>query len=195
VAPELGRRERKKAQTRKALADAALDLFLARGYDQVGVREVADAADVSVTTLFKYFPSKESLVFDLDEEIEATLVATVRDRAPGTPLLDALHTFVRERAVSIAAYPLTLAFERLIEQTPTLRAYAGTMWLRHEVALAKAIAADIGAPEDDVTCTMLARVALGAVDLARARPDPGQAVDEIFALLERGWPGSCPSES
>lgn len=190
-----GRRERKKAQTRKALADAALDLFLARGYDQVGVREVADAADVSVTTLFKYFPSKESLVFDLDEEIEAAVIATVRDRDPGTPLLEALHTFVRDRAVSVAAYPLTPAFALMVEETPILREYAGKMWLRHEVALAKAIVADIGAPEDDLICAVLARVALDAVEVARRRPDPGQAVDEIFALLERGWRGSFPAES
>jgi AcrR family transcriptional regulator len=195
VAPELGRRERKKAQTRKALADAALDLFLARGYDHVGVREVADAADVSVTTLFKYFPSKESLVFDLDEEIEAAVVATVRDRDRGTPLLDALHAFVRDRAVAVAAYPLTSAFAQMVEQTPTLRDYAATMWLRHEVALAAAIAADVGAPEDDVACAVLAHVALQAVELARLRPDPGTAVDEIFVLLEHGWRGSGPSES
>ncbi|MDQ2738888.1 MAG: TetR family transcriptional regulator, partial [Actinomycetota bacterium] len=47
-----GRRERKKAATRAAIADAALRLFLARGYDQVSVKDVADAADVAVTTLF-----------------------------------------------------------------------------------------------------------------------------------------------
>ena len=47
---ELGRRERKKAATRKALADAALELFLDRGFDDVGVREIAEAADVSTAT-------------------------------------------------------------------------------------------------------------------------------------------------
>ncbi|KJK57800.1 hypothetical protein UK12_14285 [Saccharothrix sp. ST-888] len=55
-----GRRERKKAATRRALADAALRLFLERGYEQVGIREIADAADVSTTTLFKHFPVKEA---------------------------------------------------------------------------------------------------------------------------------------
>ncbi|MFD6073807.1 TetR/AcrR family transcriptional regulator, partial [Amycolatopsis lurida] len=48
-----GRRERKKAATRQALADAALKLFLERGYDQVSIRDIAEAADVSTTTLFK----------------------------------------------------------------------------------------------------------------------------------------------
>ena len=58
----IGRRERKKAATRKSLADAALRLFLDRGYDQVSIRDIAEAADVSTTTLFKHFPSKEALV-------------------------------------------------------------------------------------------------------------------------------------
>src|SRR3954467_4440710 len=84
--PAVGRRERKKAATRQALADAALELFLARGFDNVGVREIAEAADVSTATLFKHFPTKESLVFDLDAEREAALVAAVRDREPGQPV-------------------------------------------------------------------------------------------------------------
>ena len=49
-------------------SDAALRLFLERGYDDVGIREIADAADVSTTKLFKHFPVKEALVFDEDAE-------------------------------------------------------------------------------------------------------------------------------
>ncbi len=87
-----GRRERKKAQTRQALADAAVRLFTERGFDDVGVREVAEAADVSLSTLFKHFPSKEALVFDLDTDIESALVAAIRDRDPGKPVLHACAT-------------------------------------------------------------------------------------------------------
>ena len=77
-----GRRERKKVATRAAIADAALQLFLVRGYDQVSVRDVADAADVAVTTLFQHFPGKEALVFDQDENREAALVAAVTAGLP-----------------------------------------------------------------------------------------------------------------
>lgn len=66
-----------------ALADAALRLFLERGYDNVTVREIADAADVATTTLLKYFPSKASLVFDKDSGLEAALIASVTDRPAG----------------------------------------------------------------------------------------------------------------
>jgi AcrR family transcriptional regulator len=192
VTEPLGRRERKKAQTRKALADAALELFLARGFDQVGVREVADAADVSVTTLFTYFPSKEALVFDIDSDIEAELVTAVRDRAHGQRILDALREHVARRATTGAAFPHTAAFTRMVEETPSLRSYAHRMWLRHETALARVIAVETGAPEDDVVCTALARFALEAVELAHRHPDPQAAITEIFALLEDGWAATRP---
>lgn len=184
---QLGRRERKKAQTRQALADAALELFLARGYDQVGVKEVADAADVSVTTLFKYFPSKEALVFDLDEDVETALVASVCDRAEGQPIPRALREHLVRRVADSPAHTRTSAFGRLIEQTPALRDYADRMWLRHETALAQAIAAEAGVEKDDVRCAALARFALEAVQLARRYPDPPAAIGPIFDLLERGF--------
>ncbi|SHF64800.1 TetR/AcrR family transcriptional regulator [Streptoalloteichus hindustanus] len=187
-----GRRERKKAQTRKALADAALALFLERGYDDVGVREVAEAADVSVTTLFKYFPSKEALVFDIDQEVEAALVAAVRDRAPGQPVLGALREHILHRVTVVAGYPHAPAFTRMIENTPALREYARRMWLRHETALAQAIAAELDAPEGDVACAALARFALEAVELAHRHPDPTEAVEVIFTMLERGWAATSP---
>ncbi|MCU1686113.1 MAG: hypothetical protein JWQ81_6852 [Amycolatopsis sp.] len=189
---QTGRRERKKAQTRKALADAALELFLDRGYDQVGVREVADAADVSVTTLFKYFPSKESLVFDIDEDVEAALVAAVRDRAPGRPVLQALHEHALHRATEAVAYPHISAFTRMVEDNPALRDYSRRMWLRHEAALARAITDEVGVPADDIGCAALARFALEAIALAHQHPDPPQAIDTIFTLIEHGWTATHP---
>jgi len=183
----LGRRERKKAQTRKALADAAMALFVAHGYDNVGVKHVADAADVSVTTLFKYFPSKEALVFDLDEDVEAALVASVRGRA-GRSIPQALRAHLVERAAEQPEHPREMAdFQRLVERTPALREYLSRMWLRHETALTQAIAAETGAAEDDVRCAALARFALEAVQVAHRYPDETAALDSIFDLLDNGW--------
>nr|WP_242587669.1 TetR/AcrR family transcriptional regulator [Streptomyces sp. MST-110588]UNO44181.1 TetR/AcrR family transcriptional regulator [Streptomyces sp. MST-110588] len=187
----MGRRERKKAQTRQALADAALRLFLDRGYDQVGVKEVADAADVSVTTLFKHFPSKEALVFDLDDDRERELVAAVRDRAPGQTIPQALRDFAL-RTQSHMEDPQTAAFFRMVRDAPALRDYARRIWLRHEVAVARAIAEEVGAPEDDAACAALAHFAIEAHDLIQRHPDPRRAIEEIFALLERGWSSVHP---
>ncbi|MGW7488742.1 TetR/AcrR family transcriptional regulator [Streptomyces sp. NPDC054786] len=186
-----GRRERKKAQTRTSLAEAALQLFLDRGYDRVGVKDVADAADVSVTTLFKHFPSKEALVFDQEDDIEAALVAAVRDRTPGQSIPQALREHVLLTQTH-AADPRFAAFMRLVADTPALRDYAHRMWMRHEAAVARAIADEAGAPEDDLTCAALARFALEARGLIQRHPDPRRAADEAFALLEHGWAASHP---
>ncbi|OIJ65683.1 TetR/AcrR family transcriptional regulator [Streptomyces mangrovisoli] len=184
-----GRRERKKAATRKALADAALELFLAHGYDQVSVRDVAEAADVSTTTLFKHFPSKEALVFDLDSDQEAALVAVVRERAPGTSVIQALRVhMLGARVVAAGGRDEELdVFNRLVRSTPALVEYHRRMWLRHEHALAEAVAADLGVAADDPRCAALAHFALEARALAGTTADPAATVNAAFDLLERGW--------
>jgi AcrR family transcriptional regulator len=183
-----GRRERKKAATRRALADAALELFLERGYDQVSVRDVAEAADVSTTTVFKHFPRKEALVFDREDDHEASLAAAVRDRAPGQSVPAALHAWMLA-AITLeqAADPRLDGLRRLTAGTPALREYADRRWLRHETALARAIAAGIDAPADDLRCAALARFALESRALVRGRPDPAGALGEVFVMIEHGW--------
>ncbi|MEU8616345.1 helix-turn-helix domain-containing protein [Streptomyces sp. NPDC048623] len=185
MAETTGRRERKKAQTRQALTDAAVRLFTERGYDAVGVREVAEAADVSLSTLFKHFPGKEALVFDLDEDLESALVAAVRDRAPGRSVLHALRDHLVDTRTAVRTDDPTHV---LVESTPALRDYARRMWSRHEQALAAALAEATGLAADDLAVTGLARFALEAPDLARRTgDDPARALRELFALLEHGW--------
>ncbi|MFS8104651.1 TetR/AcrR family transcriptional regulator [Lentzea alba] len=184
---ELGRRERKKLQTRQSIADAALELFLARGFDDVGVKEIADRADVSVTTLFKHFPSKEALLFDEDEEQETALVDAVRNRPAGQSIPRALRDHFVGMASGHADHPLFVSFHRLVESTPALREYEHRMWMRHQVRLARVIAGEIGAPEDDVRCAALARFALEARDVIFGREDRERVADEVFGLLEHGW--------
>ncbi|MFJ9697909.1 TetR/AcrR family transcriptional regulator [Kitasatospora sp. NPDC101183] len=192
-----GRRERKKAQTRRALADAALELFLERGYDQVGVKDVAEAADVSVTTLFKHFSGKEALVFDQDDDIEAALVAAVRERPPGRSVPQALreHLLLAQSRFAVhAADPRFPEFTRLVRDTPELSDYSQRMWTRHEAALALAIAEASGAPADDPGCAALARFALEARSLIQRSADPVRAADAAFSLLEHGWAAAHPTD-
>jgi AcrR family transcriptional regulator len=191
--PELGRRERKKAATRQAIADAALALFLERGYDQVSIREIADAADVSTTTLFKHFSGKEALVFDEDEQIEARLVDAVHGRAPGTSVPEALRALSIERIAIAFEVEGFAEYQRLIDGTPALREYSRRMWMRHEQALTSAIAAESGLAEDDVTCAALAHFALDVMSTARGSADPKAVIDKSFALLEHGWAAAIGS--
>jgi AcrR family transcriptional regulator len=191
TAEPIGRRERKKAATRQALADAALRLFLERGYDRVGVKEIADAADVSVTTLFKHFPSKEALVFDQDAEHEAALVSAVRDRPAGTSVLAALRGhLLAVRTADKRGDPVFAAFLQLVQDTPALRDYTRQMWLRHEVALAAVLAEEHGVPPTDPACAALAHFALETVALVQTRDDPRDTMNRAFDILERGWPAA-----
>ncbi|MGW5868598.1 TetR/AcrR family transcriptional regulator [Streptomyces sp. NPDC055239] len=184
----MGRRERKKAATRQAIADAALRLFLERGYDDVGIREIADAADVSTTTLFKHFPVKEALVLDEDAAQEARLLAAVRERPRGRSIPAALcgHALLHRMAAADADARFTAFFD-LVNGTPALRDYVQNMWLRHTAALAGVIAEESGLPADDPACTALAHFALEAPRAARGHDDPRGAITRAFELLENGW--------
>ncbi len=190
----MGLRDRKKLATRRKLGEVAFRLFTERGFDAVGVREIADAADVSVTTLFKYFPSKESLVFDEDAEIEAELVQAVRGRPPGVSIPEALRRYMEQRLTEGDMTPESMApMHRLIEESPSVAAYARQMWHRFEGALARAIAAEVGAAPDDLRCMALAHFALEMHPFIAPTAEPLAALNAAFALLEHGWDASVAS--
>ncbi|WP_405928478.1 TetR/AcrR family transcriptional regulator [Streptomyces griseus] len=183
---QTGRRERKKAATRQKIADTALRLFLERGYEAVGIRDVAAEADVAVTTLFSHFASKEALVFEQDPGFEQGLLRAVADRAPDDPLIPALrrevHALVRHCTAPEAA-PVW----NMIESSPALREYEESMRLRHAESLGAAVAADLGVPETSIACRTIARFVIDAYALAREAADPEAAVDEAFRMIEAAW--------
>src|SRR6266571_5372590 len=77
---EIGLRERKKARTRRVIADAAARLFAERGYEQVAVSDVASEAEVSEQTVYNYFQTKEQLVTDRDQLVQDELSRLLRTR-------------------------------------------------------------------------------------------------------------------
>ena len=89
--PSPGRRERKKAEVRQRISDAATGLFLRRGFDQVSVSEIAEAADVARPTVFAHFPRKEDLFFDRYPEVAGQLTRAIRERPAGTSAVSALR--------------------------------------------------------------------------------------------------------
>ncbi|WP_217163053.1 TetR/AcrR family transcriptional regulator [Streptomyces sp. AC512_CC834] len=189
-----GRRERKKAATRQKIADTALRLFLERGYDAVGIRDVAAEADVAVTTLFSHFASKEALVFEQDEDFEQRLTQAVTARAPHEPLIPALRreilALVRHCTADGAA-PIW----RMIDTSPALRKYDESMRLRHADALATAITADPGLTLSPTAGRTIARFVIDAYSLAREAPAPEAALDEIFPMIEAAWAVASPPRS
>ncbi|WP_405898702.1 TetR/AcrR family transcriptional regulator [Streptomyces sp. NBC_00727] len=186
-----GRRERKKAATRQKIADTALRLFLERGYDAVGIRDIAAEADVAVTTLFSHFASKEALVFEQDADFEHRLAQAATGRAPDEPLMPALrreiHAMVRHCTADGAA-PIW----RMIDGSTSLREYEESMRLRHAESLATAIAADPRLSRTPTACRTIARFVVDAYALAREAADPEAAVDEIFGMIEAAWESTAP---
>ena len=135
-----GLRERKKRLTRKAIFDVAARLFSERGFENVTVAEIADAANISVKTLFTYVRAKEELVFSDDPNILDALVAAVRNRAPGQPPLDAVAGALLA-ALDDDSDPTGLeGFQRMIGQSPAIRSRLRALWDETEDALTAALA-------------------------------------------------------
>jgi AcrR family transcriptional regulator len=134
-------RARKKQRTREQIASAAVRLFAAKGFDGVTIAEVARAADVSEQTVYNYFPTKEQLVLDEDAAFEARLVAMVRDRRPGTSLVDAVrseaHKYLDELGRRPTGPERAGGMPHLIAVSPTLRRYWLEMVERHANAVAR----------------------------------------------------------
>jgi AcrR family transcriptional regulator len=181
-----GRRERKKAATRAAILEAATTLFLARGFDAVTVREIADAADVSSKTVFTHFPHKEALVFSDEGERHERLIAAVSGRLAGTSISDALKAHYLSEIAALTSEPQSRILA-LMEGTPALIDYADKMWLRHEDALISAITEEFGPAEPSEEIRFYVRFALQIQLVAVREPDPAAAIDAGFRLLDKGW--------
>jgi AcrR family transcriptional regulator len=144
-----GLRARKKERTQQAISDAAIALFLARGFEQVSVAEIAAAAEVSKPTLFRYFASKEDLVLHriADHAGEAGRVV----RSASEPPLTALHNHFRDGldrrdpVTGLNDHPEVLAFYNLIFTTPGLASSVLRFTLRDEEELADALGGDLAA--------------------------------------------------
>lgn len=188
-----GRRERKKAATRKALADAALELFLEHGYEKVTIAQIAEAADTATTTLFAHFPAgKEALILDDSGEREASLVDAVRNRPEGSSPLDALHAFfarpcpLRRRTRPARALPARGRTDHGHSRAVALRT-SGLGGLSG-AARPPARGGRFYRSEPDESHRLLARYVLETPDLASSRPDRKAALAEAFRRLHMGWP-------
>ncbi|MEV5824370.1 helix-turn-helix domain-containing protein [Spirillospora sp. NPDC052242] len=146
-----GLRERKKRETRRRIADAAVGLFTARGFDAVTIAEVAEAADVSVNTVYNYFEAKEDLV--LPPHQGSRLAEIVAARGPGESAAEAvlrrLREEVRRRDPALGLTPGFAAFHAMMRAAPTLLARLDDIAVRMEADLAALLARETGAGPDD----------------------------------------------
>ena len=125
--PADGLRERKKRRTRQQISDVATSLFVVRGFDHVKVSDVAAIVGVSEKTVYNYFPTKESLVFDRADEGIARVATALRERLPGESPTKAMLRALSDDMDDFGELPEQLyvffpMFAEMVAATPSLRA-------------------------------------------------------------------------
>ena len=190
---EPGLRERKKARTRQAIADAAARLFAQRGYEQVAVSDVAREAEVSEQTVYNYFPTKDQLVTDRDQLIQDELSRLIRARAPGTTPAAAIREFVLDSVEGIRRIPAEQwrgELGYLAAISPTVHRLALELSDRQASALAAVIAETDGVPRDIAKLRGIALAGVFQIIITEAgrRTREGQAqaqiADELRPAIE-----------
>ena len=165
-----GLRERKKQRTRDALLHAALELFVTQGYEHTTVDEIAERADVSQRTFFRYFAGKEDAAFAMSDAMTAQFVAALRGRPAHEPPLEALRRAVLDSWDTVgeavqATVPLDLYMRtcQLIESTPALLAAHLRRCVAMEEELARTIAQREGLDVDTDPYPRVVVAAFGGV--------------------------------
>ncbi|WP_059012017.1 TetR/AcrR family transcriptional regulator [Streptomyces specialis] len=155
-----GLRERKKQQTRLHISDVATGLFLERGFDAVTVAEVAEAADVSVNTVYNYFPTKEDLFLDRGAEFVDRPSRRVRERLPGESAADAVLRGLREDIADRQPWMgLTEGYGRFMRiafGSSALMARLMRMQQETTQRLSETLAEEVGAEDGDHTPSLIA---------------------------------------
>jgi AcrR family transcriptional regulator len=179
-----GLRERRKQEARQAISGVAMAMFAAKGFDEVTITQVADAAGVSKMTVTNYFPRKEDLVFDRAEVIIRGLADAAAARAPGESLLTAIRRNYADRLAAGDAVP-TAAFARMVRSSHLLTARFREIADLAEQALGDTIAAEAGAddPQQRIVAAQLALVHRVLFAEGTRRILAGQPRDEICQVL------------
>lgn len=190
-----GLRERKKADTRAALAGAVLRLAVEKGFEHVTVEEVVGVADVSYRTFFNHFGSKEEALLQPDGADRPRLADRLGDQAPAVPLLAALRAAMHEDLTRIQDdAPTWRARFSVIAATPALLPRLVELSATDERALAEAVAARTGTDVDvDLHPVLVAAVVSAAVRAAFLRWHGGDrpladVVDEALDAVAAGLP-------
>jgi AcrR family transcriptional regulator len=193
-----GLRERKKARTREALQEAAMDLFGRHGFDGTTVEEIADACEVSPRTFFRYFPTKEDVLFADADARRERLLAVLADQPSRMPTFAALEAALRALALDYLDDRAALvARSRILDGSPQLQAYKAESQRGWEAAVVDALerrTAEHGAPvarEDLQLVTAVAtaalRVSLDAWVADADGPDLDALLDRAFGRLASGF--------
>jgi AcrR family transcriptional regulator len=195
VATTIGLRERKKAQTYDAIVNTALDLFERNGYDDTTVEEIAEAADVSPRTFFRYFDAKVDVIMRHKDEDDLGLDGQLALRPADEGPVEALRHVIRDvLGPMMLDDPVMSRQVRIMLTTPSLRALSRDHFNDHESELAEAIATRLGVEPTALRAHVMA-AAVGATmwSVINLWVSSGggpevlvDMIDEAFAMLAAG---------
>jgi len=187
-----GLRERKKARTRATIQSHALQLFREQGYDATTIEQIIDAAEISETTFFRYFPTKEDVV--LQDDYDPLIIAAYQQQPPGLAPVPAMRAAFAAVFAGMTPGQKTEQRHRvaLILAVPRLRAAMLNQFFQLMEYLAAAMAERAGLPADDFKVRSVAGAIIGAAMavLPAMNDDPdadlAELTDTALMHLESG---------
>ncbi|MFF2405399.1 TetR/AcrR family transcriptional regulator [Streptomyces sp. NPDC058092] len=161
--PTMGLRERKKLKTRIAIRRATYRLISEQGYDATTIEQIAEAAEVSPSTVFRYFATKEDIV--LTDEYDPVMEAELRNRPADEPPLESLRFIMAEALTAFLASEEEELRQRtrLMVEVPAIRARMTETMSDTAKVLAQALADRSGRNPDDLEVRVFIAAVLGAL--------------------------------
>ncbi|HVC78080.1 MAG TPA: TetR family transcriptional regulator [Candidatus Micrarchaeaceae archaeon] len=189
-----GLRERKRLKTKAAIQTEALRLFLKKGFDETTIEEIAAAAEISPSTFFNYFPSKEEVVFQ--DELDPLILAAFDAQPQGTHPIRAIRTAMKVVFRNLTTEQDKVMRERiaLMSSTPSLRAAMLVQFADLVGQIAALVASRSGGSPTDFAIRNFSGALLGVMMSAMftAVQDPKtdllEVADQAMAHLEAGLP-------
>jgi AcrR family transcriptional regulator len=183
----LDARSRRRRRFRHDAQAVALEMFTERGYEDVTMAEIAAALDVSERTLFRYFPSKESLLDPAHEELVERLVAELGARPSSEPAFVAVRQALRAVGDDMdqdrASFVARMA---IVDASPALQAHLLRRQSELEDAIAEVVASRTGLTDvDDLRPRLVAASAVAALRVAVERWVASDSDDDLLTVLER----------
>ncbi|MCO5992723.1 acyl-CoA-like ligand-binding transcription factor [Actinoallomurus rhizosphaericola] len=182
----LGLRERKKLKTRRSIQEHALRLFQDQGYDATTVEQIAEAAEVSPSTFFRYFPTKEDTV--LTDEYDPFILEAFRaqppELSPAEALRNVLHDLIGDMLASDRQRILDRS--RLMLAVPALRARQWEQTRETQDRIVEALADRLGRPAGDFELRAFGAAVIAVWETAILAWVEDDGEDDILELLDRG---------
>ncbi|QAU25332.1 TetR/AcrR family transcriptional regulator [Dyella sp. M7H15-1] len=192
-----GVRDRKKAMTRQTISNVATRLFVEHGFENVSVDDIAREASVARKTVFNYFPRKEDLVFDREEEVRALVRQALTDRGKQSPILAfqaLMRTLVEKQHPLFRITQRPIRFWRTVAESPALTARARELQVTLADDLAGVLSDAVGRPHSDPDARLAAAMLMATLVVAygealhafRKKRKPETA---FVSVMQRGFVG------